>query len=547
MATAPPGWRALLHHETLTSTADLVREARASRDALREVAVSFNRGRREQTSFAPRDGEQRRPYQHFNNQKRYAHDVEHTGYDSAPEDEPAASGSGLPDGVAEIYAAIEKRQRPPPPGGYPFKRRDDVKTRLSRKPPSPCKYCSSPEHWDRECPHAEVFKAKRDAHLLENFQDRPYEEESAYRNVYSALLNDYAISNYVSREAVQEAYMSLNIDVPEPPSDVHPLPDWYPALLVEVDCVEFGPPTEAEALTTSTRPLRDPSTNSDEVVIMPRCRETRPGRAAEGVPVLTTDGWLCAPDGPMVDLRLDSCANLSLMSEALYDSLGAGAPPIQRGMRLQLVQLTSSDVKILGFVTLPVFARTTKGEVLEFSLEAYVVRNMTAPLLLGEDFQRLYNVCVERRQGQATLSFADLPYTVTAQPVREPMEDAVAKRAYFGHGARLVRVAEAIHIPAGSVAKVRVRAPFRDDRVWMLDKGMLNAGLEPTFAIPNTLVEQDSPFVPVANLSLRPRVLRAGEILGQLQDPAQYLDSPQSEKALAKMLEKAAATRALIE
>ncbi|KAI0684020.1 hypothetical protein BC835DRAFT_1422682 [Cytidiella melzeri] len=61
--------------------------------------------------------------------------------------------------VAEVYALAAKKQRPPPKGGYPFPKQDDWKSPL-RPPPSPCKCCGSPNHWDKECPWYNIWEAK---------------------------------------------------------------------------------------------------------------------------------------------------------------------------------------------------------------------------------------------------------------------------------------------------------------------------------------------------------------------------------------------------
>ena len=93
------------------------------------------------------------------------------------------------------------------------------------------------------------------------------------------------------------------------------------------------------------------------------------------------------------DLRLDSCANITLISYEFYESL-AVKPSIKQGMRLQLWQLMDKDSKLKGFVRIPIFMTTESGDILETEVEAYVVPNMTVPILLGEDYQQSYEVLV---------------------------------------------------------------------------------------------------------------------------------------------------------
>ncbi|KAJ7681125.1 hypothetical protein B0H17DRAFT_943392 [Mycena rosella] len=73
--------------------------------------------------------------------------------DSASErfHDSAAVGDGE-EKIKQVYQTLAKCQRLPPKGGYPFKKNDHVITKMSRKPPSPCKICGSGNHWDKECP-----------------------------------------------------------------------------------------------------------------------------------------------------------------------------------------------------------------------------------------------------------------------------------------------------------------------------------------------------------------------------------------------------------
>ena len=49
---------------------------------------------------------------------------------------------------------------------YPFPKRDDIKAAI-RKPPQPCRYCGSTEHWDNECPGKTLYRYRRNAKTVE--------------------------------------------------------------------------------------------------------------------------------------------------------------------------------------------------------------------------------------------------------------------------------------------------------------------------------------------------------------------------------------------
>ncbi|KZV59705.1 hypothetical protein PENSPDRAFT_553629, partial [Peniophora sp. CONT] len=59
---------------------------------------------------------------------------------------------------------------------------------------------------------------------------------------------------------------------------------------------------------------------------------------------------------------------------------------LQKGHCIDILQLTSGNIDILGYVYLPIFKQAKSGVLLEFELEAYIVRNMGVPIRLGEDF-----------------------------------------------------------------------------------------------------------------------------------------------------------------
>jgi hypothetical protein len=91
--------------------------------------------------------------------------------------------------IKEVYQALKKRQRPPPKGGYPFTRNDHVTTKMGKAPPSPCKVCGSPNHWDCECPDWNVYieRQKRGV-LTATISPASNEAELLYHSAYCVLL-----------------------------------------------------------------------------------------------------------------------------------------------------------------------------------------------------------------------------------------------------------------------------------------------------------------------------------------------------------------------
>jgi len=85
---------------------------------------------------------------------------------------------------------------------------------------------------------------------------------------------------------------------------------------------------------------------------------------------------------------------------------------------MQLWQLMDKDSKVRGFVCIPIYMVTDKGDAIEMEAEAYVIPNMTVPILLGEDYQQSYEVCITRNVEEGThLSFRHHDYQIRAIPV----------------------------------------------------------------------------------------------------------------------------------
>jgi hypothetical protein len=92
--------------------------------------------------------------------------------------------------MKSVYQTLARRQRPPPKGGYPFKKNDHVATKMGRDPPSPCKVCSSSKHWDKECPDWNVYLEKqRRGVLLVNASSASDEAELLYHSAYLVLMD----------------------------------------------------------------------------------------------------------------------------------------------------------------------------------------------------------------------------------------------------------------------------------------------------------------------------------------------------------------------
>jgi hypothetical protein len=126
---------------------------------------------------------------------------------------------------------------------------------------------------------------------------------------------------------------------------------------------------------------------------MQRKRRTQAGYSTVGTSVLSMKGWIGNLKAMPSDLRLDSGADISLISLSFLETMQS-PPKIKTGLKMKLWQLTDKDSSLAGYVTIPMFTLIKEGEMISFEVEAYVVPNMSVDILLGEDFQLNYELSV---------------------------------------------------------------------------------------------------------------------------------------------------------
>jgi hypothetical protein len=96
-------------------------------------------------------------------------------------------------------------------------------------------------------------------------------------------------------------------------------------------------------------------------------------------------------------------------------------------------------------------------------------------------------------------------------------------------------------IAAGTVHNVPVTGPFEGKKEWLVEKVVIATEDESVMAAPSTFINSESPFLLIANPSTRPWYIRAGDIVGRLQDPADYADTPKNEEEREKFAASAGA------
>jgi hypothetical protein len=269
-----------------------------------------------------------------------------------------------------------------------------------------------------------------------------------------------------------------------------------------------------------------------------------------------------------VKARLDSRADITLMSEEFWMALGLPKP--WEGIHMSLYHLTG-QAKVLGYVKCSIYMVNTKGEVIHFDLEAYVVRNMKVFLLLGEDFQSACELRIKRsttghcevQVGQSWHVIAassahsvDLGFEIRQASMAKSMKRLLPRvwRKTYQRSKAHKRREEKLEAPpvlaardtliaAGTVHNVPITGPFEGKKEWLVEKVVITTEDESVMAAPSTFINSESPFLPITNPSTRPWYICAGDVVGRLQDPADYVDTPKNEEEREKF---AASAEALV-
>ena len=270
-------------------------------------------------------------------------------------------------------------------------------------------------------------KPKSSRHLLYSVNEEMEEERPPIVKHPTAKSEEPVFSRDNSRSEQSSTGSSESVDKTAVPVKE----EQVSALTSESSAETFGkvspqgpehPPTSVQ-LPPPPKPIKP--------VRMPKKRFYPAGESSVGVSVLSVKGWVGNLDNPLTDLRLDSCADVTLISLEYYDTLKA-SPSIQQGIRMRLWQLTDKESKLRGFVRIPIFMMTDEGVIIESEAEAYVVPGMTVPILLGEDYQLTYEVGVTRNVEEGPrVRFGKSEYDITARQVERTRDfDRMRQSAY---------------------------------------------------------------------------------------------------------------------
>ena len=117
-----------------------------------------------------------------------------------------------------------------------------------------------------------------------------------------------------------------------------------------------------------------------------------------------TTAFLGEHESETTDIMIDSGSDITLISSKALDSLTTPVK-VKAGQRINLVQVTG-NAKISGYTPINLFVPTSQGKV-KMPVEAYVVKGMTTPFILGNDFADQYSLSILWDESKCELQFGN--------------------------------------------------------------------------------------------------------------------------------------------
>jgi hypothetical protein len=101
---------------------------------------------------------------------------------------------------------------------------------------------------------------------------------------------------------------------------------------------------------------------------------------------------------------VDSGSDITLISQKLLTKI-LNKVQLRQGPKINSVQVTG-NASISGYVDIDLYFHTPDGPV-KINVEAYVVKSMSTPFILGKDFADQCSISVIRKEGICFIEFGD--------------------------------------------------------------------------------------------------------------------------------------------
>lgn len=432
-------------------------------------------------------------------------------------------------------------------GKPPFPKDDSIVskgTTPEKKGARPCRHCGSGKHWDNECKHAR----KGARNVRANFANPSPEYLEAMEEYEEAYIN--ATSDEEESHAYIEELPSGSPGLPEDENKEDSRA--YSAMTMKIESNLRG----SVSLSKYSKNLEEKrrllngifkasnfignvyKSISKEILALPKLMARPPGCSFLGAQATSALAWIGQYGLNQSKVVIDSGADITLISHALHSQL-KDSPRIKMGQKINLIQVTGTST-ISGFITLPIYFDTNQGPI-ELLVEAYVVKGMTTPFILGNDFADQYAISIIRNDQGSSLVFGDSGYSMEVQNslgtglVEEngraftiKVEENPSSNFTLKQRDNSVRALFPLIIPPQSCSSIPVKLNFPKgcDYAYIEKVFISNRGEEDFYAIPDSLISKDSPKLYVSNFSSFPVHIHEGQVLGYSHNPNNWLTQP---------------------
>lgn len=406
-----------------------------------------------------------------------------------------------------------------------------------------CRHCGSRKHWDNHCKYAREEGRNAKARLA-TVEDNDNQAEQEYDNLYQESLDNSSAGEPESSEDSEN-----HSSEPEAPvRNVSARGGW----------ARLGGSNQAPATAKPLNPfVRDKlharNFHIPRLISLKKWMSRPPGTAFLGANAMQTKGYLNHYQENEAEITIDTGSDITLISESTWKEMNS-PPKLRNGEKVNLIQVTGST-SISGYIQLPVYIETNRGPV-EIHVEAYVVKGMTTPFILGNDFADQYSISIIREEDRAYLKFGETgritpiensigPTLLDTNGNKFNINCRIAKfnglawnqRAHRREQKHRKRVKNAkldnsvrskfrTIIPPETCKAIWVKANFGKFPNSLYVEKVINFRTNPedAFGCPDSLILKECPFLHVSNFSKVPLVIEEGEILGTARKTENWLD-----------------------
>ena len=146
-----------------------------------------------------------------------------------------------------------------------------------------------------------------------------------------------------------------------------------------------------------------------EVIQLKPAAGRPPGTTFLGVQPSKATIRINSPDRPQTQIVINSGSNISLVSSKLLDQLPAPPKP-KEGQNIKINQVTGRS-STSQYVILDIHFETS-GNPVSVRLEAYIIKDMNTPIILGKDFTNQYSLSIIRENGMMSLKLGNSGYSI---------------------------------------------------------------------------------------------------------------------------------------